>query len=260
MLIVTLTLLVAQAATSNAAVEFLESLLKDPKKQPSFEEGMQVADTMRAASPASIDTGLPAIVESLRTERDAVKLWAASFLHAISLRPDSDKLLRPYVSDILSLLQSPDERLQRTAPAVLPRIPSEYSRVRPVFSAFLSDDNRKPEVQAAVGCALTQMGPLTPESRKAFAAFLTRRMSSREKIAALESVACQPADDLEVAALVARSLNDDDADVRARAVYLIGRLGPKSIDASRGLLVQVANRDTERADIRALAARIASGR
>lgn len=244
----------------NPAVALLNELAADPKRQVTFDEGMKVSDAVRAMPAAHAAASVPVILEALRSGRETARVWAASFLFAASLRPDAETLLDKQVAAIIALLQSPDERLQRTAPAVLARLRSRSAEAKPALEAFLHDASARPDVQVAVACTLNQLAEPDAAMRRAFGAFLSRPMAARDRIEALNGVACRPSDDPDIARLVSRSLSDPDADVRARAVAITGRLGPKSVASARGLLVQIANREGERPDVRALASGVLAGK
>jgi hypothetical protein len=243
-------------AFQGSIADFLENLLNDPRKEPSYEEGLQIADLARSASPGSVAGSLPIVFRALQNDRDAVKMNAALILHAVSLRPDASGLLDRHVPELLALLKRSDERLQLTAPAVLIGLRSRYKETIPAFQAFLQDSSQKPRVRSALTCTLLQMEPPSRETKKALAAFLAQPLSTRDRIEALNAITCQVWNDPEIAELVAKSLADPEADVRAKAISSIGRLGPDAVAVSQSMLLAIANRESERSDVRAIAQRV----
>jgi HEAT repeat protein len=247
----------AQVATETPA-EFLRGLMRDPSRVPVYNEGLQVADQIAALTQAQVRSTLPVIFEALASERDAVKLNAALALHAVALRPDGRILLEPRIDEVLALMNRNDERLKMTAPMVVTKLgaPSEKTLARLVN--FIGDRSQPPSVKVVVVCALSQIAPNHVESRAASARFLDGDLDVRVRIDAINALACLPSDDSVTAQAVGRNLRSESADVRAAAVQVLGRLGPKAADLNRSALLEIANRSDERPDIQKLAARVAA--
>lgn len=248
----------ALAAADVSVSEFLRDLMREPSRIPVYGEGLKVADQIAAVSPSQLKQDLPVIFEALGYERDAVKLNAALALHAVALRPDGRSLLEPHLDEILKLLERSDERLKMTAPMVVNKIRVANEKALPRLTSFLLDTTQPARVKNVVVCTLMQIAPDQAQSRTAIGKFLESSLDTRSRIDAINAVACQPTDDLIIAQIVARNLDDKDADVRAAAIQVVGRFGPKAIDAAKGSLLRIANRPDERPDVRRLAEKVAA--
>ena len=99
--------------------DFLEGLIQTPEKFPEHTKAVGIVNQITPMSRAEVLEILPLIFEGLSYQQEAVKLHAALALYMVSIRPDSYVLLEPKLKDILALLESGDNRLMMTVPAVV---------------------------------------------------------------------------------------------------------------------------------------------
>lgn len=248
------------AAFGNPVIDFLQGLIDDLNRQPSFEDGLKAADSAKAMAVSAVSGALPVVFLALRSGRETVRVNGALILFSISTRPDAKAVLNPHVPAILDLLGSSDERVQATATMVFGSMRPVPPAVVPAFESFLKDPAKPLLVQTGMVCTLVQMQAPRQETREALSKYFSRAMGKSDRIAALDALACQPRDDAQVAKLAAQCLEDSDPDVRARAVSIVGRLRGKATELARPALLRIAADPNERADVRALAERVVTQR
>ncbi len=113
----------------------------DDSSIPSVKElrsqGME--DSIKALTSAEIQALLPLAKQCWQSPRKGVRTEGLSLMLGISLRPDSTKLLEPYLDDLATLLTSPEESVRKpvvyllgatnpTASPKAPRLPCRPSR------------------------------------------------------------------------------------------------------------------------------------
>lgn len=257
-----ITFLILGSTTAQVSIEtpadFLRGLMRDPSRVPVYSEGLRVADQIAALTQAQVRSTMPVIFEALASERDAVKLNAALALHAAALRPDGPIFIEPRIDEVLALMDRSDDRLKMTALMVVTKLGAPSQKTLTRLISFLADRSQPPGVKSAVLCTLSQIAPTHVESKAASARFLDSDLDVRVRIDAINALACLPSDDSVTAQAVGKNLRSENADVRAAAVQVLGRLGPRAVGLHRGVLLEIANRQDERPDIRKLAARVAA--
>lgn len=142
-------------------------------------------------------------------------------------------------------------------PASAQGVAAGNEKATATLNRFLLDATQPARVKTVVVCALSQVAANHAASRAAISSFLDGDLDPRTRTDATNAVACLPSDDLATARTVAKNLTSKEADVRAAAIQVIGRLGPKAVAINQDTLLQIANRLDERPDIRKLAERVA---
>jgi hypothetical protein len=247
----------AQDAAVPSVSVFLQRLIDDPGRTPDYGEGMAAADQVARIPAETVRDILPLVFSALRVNRDVVQVNAALVLHAVSLRADSKTMLEPRINDILGLLAWGDARVKMTVPMVLARMRAPNSKIVPELARFLQDTSQPVAVKTVIVCTLMQVAAADGQARTSIVSFFNSDLNTRARIDAINAIACRPTDDPQIAGLVKKQLDSKDPDVKAAAIQVIGRLGPRAIAASKDSLLRIANASDERPDVRMQAERIA---
>ncbi len=236
--------------------DFLVGLRREPDSMPEFNDAIKIVDQIKPMSRSEVQALLPLIFDGLGYEQDAVKLYSALALFAVSLRPDCYVLLEPKLKEILSLLERSDNRLIMSVPMVVERMNIPRERVLPAYRDFVSDENKPAKAKAPMVCMLTKMDPHSEETLRAITGFVNQSMGTQERIDALNAIGCQPTDDEKLMNLVINSLNDTDSHVRGAAIAVIGRFGKKGADLAADQLAKIAGDADEQPEVRDMADRL----
>jgi hypothetical protein len=207
--------------------QYLEELLGDPLRMPQHGEGLRVLDQVATMQHGDVLAVVPLIFEGLVNERGIVNIQSALALTAVSLRSDANLLLGPRHEDILALLVRDDVRLAMTAPSVIERIQIPPEKYLPTLWSYVADDRWPAQGKPASICLLTRVAPHEEQTHAAIAAFLKQDMQTRDRVQAISSLGCVPADDEKVMGLIIEALDDPERDVRLMALAVLDRYAIK---------------------------------
>ncbi len=249
----------AQAAPSRRAPslqEFFESILRNPGSLPTWQEYDPVDRSIASAPAGDISNALPAIAAALATGNNAIQHYAAGALIAISTRRDSAPLLKNYVRPISVLLQSPDERLQAGALAILSMLkPVPPPEIVPPLLDYLSRADVDPHNQAGVVNTLLRFRPDDPTIVEAVAQFASRPLDRSTRVHLMDAIHISRANDPRIVQIVIRALDDSYSGVILAAIQALDRMGPTALAKAEPRLQQLAKSDAEPAEVKAAASK-----
>lgn len=191
------------------------------------------------------------LAECLRTEKDnAVKVDVAVTLGRIG------KLAKAAVLPLTTILNDPDAKVRATAAEALGRIGSDAKPAAPTLLKLLKDSDTAVRQQAIFALGRVELDDVEPVVA-AFVAILkneTNRDLRLETVVALGLIVPKT---VEVAAAVAGTLGDKDAETRKQACLTIAKLGfsaRKTEPAIRAVMTQDGDKEVRAVAVRALTA------
>lgn len=247
----------AQAPDANLLVSLFAELRKTGGISPEAEKRIQPAlESIASMSAAQLSDAMPTIVSALSAAEEPVQAVAVFACFAIVLRPDGSQSLSAALPAVVSLLQSPSERVTRGAVLVLlnARIglrPDVMSRVVTMIGQRnRSAAERVPALAAAVGSA-----PRDPAVVKAVTAFIVEPLDAAAKASVLGVLRQSAIDSPELRLEAISWLRDSDVQVKLGVISLLMRIGRDAVAAAGPDLEQIAQRENESIEVRAAAAK-----
>ncbi|HVG73609.1 MAG TPA: hypothetical protein VM819_22035 [Vicinamibacterales bacterium] len=247
----------AQAPDANFLVSLFAELRKTGGISPEAEKRIQPAlESIASMSAAQLSDAMPTIVSALSAAEEPVQAVAVFACFAIVLRPDGSQSLSAALPAVVSLLQSPSERVTRGAVLVLlnARIglrPDVMSRVVTMIGQRnRSAAERVPALAAAVGSA-----PRDPAVVQAVTAFIVEPLDAATKASVLSVLRQSVIDSPELRLEAISWLRDSDVQVKLGVISLLMRIGRDAVAAAGPDLEQIAQRENESIEVRAAAAK-----
>jgi len=241
-----------------SAQAFYQNLVQQyrPSALPSQSQLLAADKQIRTASPAEVSAALPWIAVALRHKDVRVQKYAAMGLLAVSLRPDSAKLLQNYTAVIDSLLDSPDEVLQGIPMFVYVEMNAPLPpEARSALLAFLKSTDRAPQVQVRAMGALLRLAPQDSDVIDAAAQFLSRPLDWQTREGALNAVRNTQVDDLQITDAVIASLKDPHPGVKLGAMGALDRIGVDALIRAQPILQRLARDPNESPQVRSAASK-----
>jgi hypothetical protein len=183
-----------------------------------------------------------------------VKIYAASALFAVSLRPDSALLLRKYVTAIGALLNESDPRLQATPTLIFLNMkPKPLAESVPHLVSFLRRADRDQDAQGSAVFALVRIAPENPEVLSAIQQFLARDLDSKSRIGVLNALGYPSVKDVRIISMVIAEMDDSDQGISITAIQSITRIGKDAVRQAQPTLQRLSEDPKQTAEVRAAA-------
>lgn len=223
-------------------------------EQPKFEDIQNVEEQIDRMSPADIRLALPSVKVALEYRNEQVQAEAASAFFAISLRPDSAELLKPYIADLGKLFNSPSARVTSYAALIFVNLrPAPPPEVLTPMLASISRTSSAAQGQISAITALVRIAPKNPEVIEAIVNFMSRPLDHSTRIAALNAIHTSRVDDPRVQDAIIGALKDPYPGVKLAAIGTLKRMGPNAVSRAKSPLQKIAQEPNEPAQVRAAA-------
>ncbi len=244
------------AQTPVTLKSFFQDLIRNFRTSglPDSKTLLNVQEQVAGMSSGEVSEALPSIAAALNYPDESVQAYGASAIFAVSLRSDSAELLKPYISSVGGLFNSPSNRLQYLAALTLVGLkPSPPPEVLPPMLAYLNSTGPPPVRQVSALAALVRIAPEKPEVIDAVVKFMSRPLDTDTRIAVLNSIHTSRVTDLRVRDAVIATLADSHAGVKLSAIGVLIRMGPDAITQAEPLLQELAQRPSEFGEVRSAA-------
>jgi HEAT repeat protein len=260
MLIAATTLCFAQASTSTAQPptlqEFFESIRNNPASLPPQDEVERVQGRISAMTADEVAKALPTVLAVLASDNPNVKRYAAGALLAVSLRPDSAQLLRGYITPIASLLNSPEDYLQRGALAIFAFLkPAPPAEVFPYELTFLKRTDRDSGIQVGALGMLLRYRPKDPEVVQVVQNFSSRPLEAGTRMHVIDAIGLSATDEPRFQELILHSLDDPSPGVKVSAINALNRMGKDVLMKAEPVLRALEHNPEQHPEVRAAASK-----
>jgi hypothetical protein len=262
-----LTLCNSHAQTTPAAqqqetlAQFFERTIKSSQSTPTDEKTLDRVERRAAgASAEEISDALPLIIAAVQSDDEMAVRCAGISLIAISVRQDSGALLRPYVSELARLFDSPKDYLRRSSLlmlATLKPVPPPEAVV--VLLSFVKRTDADTQFQAATISGLLANKPYNEAVLQTAEQFMSRPLESTTRVVVLNGVRHSLVKDVRIERIVLRDLSDPNPGVQRAAIGALDRMGPEALTSAQPALAILAKSEDKdlAAAARAALARIA---
>lgn len=211
----------------------------------------QAAVTLGQQPPEYAGAFVSELSECLRTEKDnAVKVDVSVTLGRIG------KLAKAAVLPLTTILNDPDAKVRATAAEALGRIGSDAKPAAPTLLKLLKDPEIAVRQQAIFALGRVELDDVEPVVA-ALVAILKNETNRDLRLETVVALGLMVPKTVEVAAAVAGTLADKDAETRKQACLTIVKLGfvaRKSEPAIRTVMIQDADKEVRAVAVRALTA------
>ncbi len=235
---------------------YLQRLIQSNGSPLPKDDDLRVAHGIASTPADDIALALPTLMAALRNPNDMVKRYAVTPLYAISQRPDSAKLLSPYIESIAGLFAQEDPILQGIPPIILlnlkPQLPPEV--VPPILS-FVKRTDRDLRAQSSAISELLRKEPQNPAVIAATEEFLSRPLDKETREGALNGIANSGTTDARLVQVLIAALDSPDEGVRLTAAQAFWRMPKEAVVQARPALLKVAARSDESPEVKAAARR-----
>jgi HEAT repeat protein len=246
----------SNAQTASSLQKFFQSLVEhyNPSALPKFEELMKVEQEIAGLHPEQVTKALPVVFAALAHRDINVKLYAASALFAISLRPDSTALLRDHLVSIGDLLNESDPWLQATASMVTINLrPTPPPAATTLLLNYLKRTDRDQDAQGSAIFTLVRIAPENPEVLSAIQQFLARDLDSRSRIGVLNALGYPSVKDVRIISMVIAEMEDSDQGIKITAIHSVTRMGKDAVRQAQPTLQRLSDDPKRTAEVRAAA-------
>jgi len=248
----------ASPTRSPSLQRFVQELVEhyDPSSLPSYGDLRGVKAQISGAPAQDIASALPSIFLALRHNDATVRVYAVSTLASIGDRPDSALLLREYLAEIASLLNFPDERLQKGAVVILgglkPNPPSQI--VGPLVKA-LREKNGDRKLQVVVLYELLHNFPADPEIIGAVETFMSWPLDASTRVSTLNAIQASFIKHPRIAFRVSQMLDYPGEGVKIEAIKTLRAMGNDALLQAEPRLKELAQKPDESPEVKAEAAK-----
>src|SRR5258708_7058058 len=238
--LLSITLVFVSAAAAQDPKTFYEQL---PTAQPTpalFQEMVSVSKQLATLPKSQVQDLIPLVFAAIKSDTDGMRNSAMG-LHAISRRPDSSEVLKPYLKDIAGLLTSPNPAYKAMAGVVLLNMNPQPPEAADILLGFINGPTGAINEKIDALTALTRLQkPLKERVEVAAIQILKQPMAPSTLGAAINASIYPGAPDAMVDA-IAEHLNHADWQVRMRSIFALRAFGPGAVGRYRGQLTKMAN-------------------
>ena len=240
--LLSITLLFVSAAAAQDPKTFYEQL---PTAQPTpalFQEMVSVSKQLATLPKSQVQDLIPLVFAAIKSDTDGMRNSAMG-LHAISRRPDSSEVLKPYLKDIAGLLTSPNPAYKAMAGVVLLNMNPQPPEAADILLGFINGPTGTINEKIDALTALTRLSPETLPKAKidAIAIPLLKQPMAASTLGAAINASIYPGAPDAMVDAIAEHLNHADWQVRMRSIFALRAFGPGAVGRYRGQLTKMAN-------------------
>ena len=246
----------AQAPNENRLTSLFAEIKQNRGVSPQIEKRLQgVMESVPSMSMEQVSSAMPAIRAALAADDEHVQAIAAAACFAVIRRPDGTQLLARDLPAIASLFESPSQRVGYLAGLTLSNAKTKPSaEVLSRIVAVISQRSRNAAGRIPALATAVALAPTDPAVVDATTAFMVEPMDAPTKTAVLSAIRSSRIDAAPLRLEVAAWLQDSDPNVKLGAISVLTRMGPAAVNVARFELQRLAERESERRDVRGSAA------
>jgi hypothetical protein len=237
---------------------FYQQLPTAPVTPTLFQEAVNAANQIATLPKDQAQDLIPIVLADIKDDSDGSK-HAGLGLYALSKRPDSGEILKPYLKNIAALFAHADPAFKATAGMVLVNMHPQPPEAADVLLGFISGPTGSINEKIDALSALTHLANPPKDKIDAVAIPLLKQPMAPSTMAAAVFACVYPGSSDALIDAIAQHLTDSDWQVRMR-VIVVFRAWPAAIGRYRGQLTKIANDPAEPDAIRKFAQNTLDGK
>jgi hypothetical protein len=238
---------------------FYKNLPTSPVTATLFQEAVAAAGQLATLPIDQARDVVPLIFAAIKDDADGSK-HAAMGLYAISKRPDSGDILKPYIANIAALFNNPDPAFKATAGMVLSQMQPPAPEATDILLGFISGPTGTFGEKIDALAALTRLPNPPKDKIDAVAIPLLKQPMAPSNLGSAIFASMYPGTSDALADAIAAHLTDTDFLVKMRVIVAFRGLGPKALGKYRGQLTKIANDPNENSAIKTFAQNTLDGK
>jgi hypothetical protein len=213
-------------------------------------------DTVRPLSVQEVNNALPLAKRALDSRQTEMGQYGLLFFMVVGLRPDSSKLLEPYVDDLGALANGPKgaQSLRHGALLLLGTThPSIIPKAVPYLLGNLEDEANSGEETLTIAASLLEAFPANREIIEKVVGFVQSRSDTGLTTGVLRQVGLMKSRDPRALSLIGSNLDSANRGIRYAAVDAVSRLDRDVRGQFARQVARIATDDKESAELRSMA-------
>jgi|GEM_PF-2436414 HEAT repeat protein len=245
------------AESTPTLAQFFQPMVEHytPKVVPSFEATLALQRRVSTISSLSeIAEGLPFVVLALRHQDATVRMRGAEAIFAIALRPDRAVVIGSTTPVASILLNSADEKLQRTGITTLQMLgPQSAPDAVGLLTSFLGRKDRDASAQAGAFSLLLEEYSDKPGVVTSASDYLSRQLDPDIRELVINGIANSGTQSAFLTEAVLAALHDSNEGVRFTAAQALWRMPLATVFQAEAALQSLADDALEATNVRTAA-------